>query len=58
LTVDSVPVNEDDTPPPEPPADAPPVCPVCGAPLIAEKCKLVCRSAACVYRIVFNCSEF
>jgi hypothetical protein len=34
------------------------VCPVCGAPLVAEKCKLVCRSDACVYRIVFNCSEF
>lgn len=34
------------------------VCPVCGAPLVHEKCKLVCRSDRCVYRIVFNCAEF
>ncbi len=34
------------------------VCPVCGAPLIQEKCKVVCRSPQCVYRIIFNCSEF
>ena len=34
------------------------VCPVCGASLISEKCKVVCRSATCGYRIVFNCSEF
>lgn len=34
------------------------VCPVCGAPLVHEKCKLVCRSERCVYRIVFNCAEF
>jgi hypothetical protein len=34
------------------------VCPVCGASLISEKCKVVCRSAKCGYRIVFNCSEF
>ena len=34
------------------------VCPVCGAALISEKCKVVCRSAKCSYRIVFNCSEF
>jgi hypothetical protein len=33
-------------------------CPVCGATLIAEKCKVVCRSEKCLYRIVFNCSEF
>lgn len=33
-------------------------CPVCGAPLVQEKCKVVCRSERCVYRIVFNCSEF
>lgn len=33
-------------------------CPVCGGVLQHEKCKLVCRSEACVYRIVFNCSEF
>ena len=34
------------------------VCPVCGDALISEKCKVVCRSAKCGYRIVFNCSEF
>ncbi|MFN7132719.1 MAG: hypothetical protein ACK4N5_11605 [Myxococcales bacterium] len=33
-------------------------CPVCGAALLHEKCKVLCRSEACVYRIVFNCSEF
>jgi hypothetical protein len=33
-------------------------CPVCCAPLVEEKCKVVCRSASCVYRIVFNCSEY
>ena len=34
------------------------VCPVCGASLQSEKCKVVCRSEICVYRIVYNCSEF
>jgi hypothetical protein len=34
------------------------VCPVCGGPLISEKCKVVCRSERCRYRIVFNCAEF
>ncbi|MFZ4482689.1 MAG: aminotransferase class I/II-fold pyridoxal phosphate-dependent enzyme [Chthoniobacterales bacterium] len=34
------------------------VCPVCGRILTQEKCKVVCRSAVCGYRIVFNCSEF
>ncbi len=34
------------------------VCPVCGAALISEKCKVVCRSERCRYRIVFNCAEF
>jgi uncharacterized Zn finger protein (UPF0148 family) len=33
-------------------------CPVCSATLIQEKCKVVCRSPRCVYRIIFNCSEF
>jgi 8-amino-7-oxononanoate synthase len=45
--------------PPEPANGNPDtVCPVCGAALISEKCKVVCRSATCGYRIVFNCSEF
>ncbi len=39
-------------------ADFETYCPVCGAKLIAEKCKVVCRSELCVYRLVFNCSEF
>ena len=34
------------------------VCPVCGGALVSEKCKVVCRSPVCSYRIVFNCSEF
>jgi len=34
------------------------ICPVCGARLLHEKCKLVCRSQTCVYRIIFNCAEF
>ena len=34
------------------------VCPVCGGPLVSEKCKVVCRSERCRYRIVFNCAEF
>ena len=33
-------------------------CPVCGAVLLQEKCKVVCRSPQCTYRIIFNCSEF
>lgn len=36
----------------------PNVCPVCGGKLIQEKCKVVCRSEKCVYRIIYNCSEF
>lgn len=42
----------------EPGANPDAVCPVCGAPLVQEKCKVICRSAVCGYRIVFNCSEF
>jgi len=33
-------------------------CPVCSAALVQEKCKVVCRSPQCVYRIIFNCAEF
>jgi hypothetical protein len=44
------------------PAEDPPavdsVCPVCGGALVSEKCKVVCRSERCRYRIVFNCAEF
>jgi hypothetical protein len=62
-------MNQQTTPEPEAtetlPHDAPDVaassdsvCPVCGAKLISEKCKVVCRSERCRYRIVFNCAEF
>jgi rubredoxin len=34
------------------------VCPVCGAVVVQEKCKLICHSAICRGRIVMNCSEF
>ena len=34
------------------------ICPACGAETRQEKCKVVCRSERCVYRIVYNCSEF
>ncbi len=33
-------------------------CPVCGGRLQQEKCKVLCRSQMCGYRIVYNCSEF
>ncbi len=33
-------------------------CPICQAKAHHEKCKVVCRSAVCVYRIIYNCSEF
>ncbi|MFL6590932.1 MAG: hypothetical protein ACJ8M4_12260 [Chthoniobacterales bacterium] len=34
------------------------VCPVCGAAVVQEKCKLICRSDVCLGRVVMNCSEF
>jgi hypothetical protein len=52
----STPEQSGEEPDREPVCDA--VCPVCGAALVHERCKVVCRSEACVYRIVFNCSEF
>lgn len=33
-------------------------CPVCGGPLLHEKCKVVCRSNLCTYRIIYTCAEF
>ena len=42
----------------EEPRDPDSVCPVCGHTLVSEKCKVVCRSDRCGYRIVFNCAEF
>lgn len=35
-----------------------PVCPVCSAAVEQIKCKVICRSDKCVYRIIYNCSEF
>jgi len=34
------------------------VCPVCGGPLLEERCKMICRSAKCVYRVVYSCAEY
>jgi hypothetical protein len=34
------------------------VCPVCGAQVVQEKCKLICHSDVCRGRVVMNCSEF
>jgi hypothetical protein len=34
------------------------VCPVCGAAVVQEKCKLICRSGVCRGRVIMNCSEF
>jgi hypothetical protein len=51
-----LPKKVDPQPPEEDAVDA--ICPVCGGPLVSEKCKVVCRSERCRYRIVFNCAEF
>jgi hypothetical protein len=57
-------MNHDASPPQEAPdefessARSDQHCPVCTAVLIQEKCKVVCRSPRCTYRIIFNCSEF
>jgi hypothetical protein len=45
-------------PKPEPEPQTDQHCPVCGATLLQEKCKVVCRSPTCTYRIIFNCAEF
>jgi hypothetical protein len=34
------------------------VCPVCGEKVVQEKCKVICRSTRCVYRIIYTCAEF
>jgi hypothetical protein len=34
------------------------VCPVCGAPAVQEKCKVICKSEICRGRVVMNCAEF
>jgi hypothetical protein len=53
-------MQEPDPDPAEPseqkPVDS--VCPVCGSALLHEKCKVVCRSERCVYRIILTCAEF
>jgi hypothetical protein len=45
-------------PPPTPSSETDQVCPVCGAEVDHERCKVVCRSDTCVYRVIQNCSEF
>jgi len=57
---ENTPASESDAEATEQPGDRNPdsVCPVCGGPLISEKCKVICRSERCRYRIVFNCAEF
>jgi len=47
-----------ENPPREPAGDPDHVCPVCGTALSQEKCKVVCRSDVCTYRVIFNCTEF
>jgi len=53
-----------DLPPPPAPPPAPSdagvdsVCPVCGEAVRNEKCKVVCRSSRCGYRIILTCAEF
>lgn len=56
MDAEAMPANEAEPKPAERHSDQ--HCPVCGAELISEKCKVVCRSPRCVYRIVFNCAEF
>lgn len=53
-------MSEPSEPTPEEPdpSSAMNLCPVCGQPLVHEKCKVVCRSSTCVYRIIYNCAEF
>ncbi len=34
------------------------ICPVCGAILQIERCKVICRSNICGYRIIMTCAEF
>jgi hypothetical protein len=33
-------------------------CPACGAEVLQEKCKVVCRSESCLHRVIYTCSEF
>lgn len=49
---------DENAPAEKPEGDALAVCPVCGAALVHEKCKVVCRSPACIYRIIYSCAEF
>jgi len=54
-------LNPEHSPAPQPVDDGThpdSVCPVCGEKVVQEKCKVVCRSARCVYRIIYTCAEF
>ena len=56
---DTDPPNPDPTPPQNTEdTSVNSLCPVCGGKLISEKCKVICRSDRCRYRIIFNCAEF
>jgi len=55
---DSSPIKEEPSSESDPEKNADHHCPVCGATLLQEKCKVVCRSPKCTYRIIFNCAEF
>lgn len=33
-------------------------CPFCGSTLVHERCKVVCKSPVCGYRIIYTCAEF
>jgi hypothetical protein len=54
----SVPENPSESAPSAVPKDNDITCPVCGAAVVQEKCKVICRSDTCRGRIVLNCSEF
>ena len=34
------------------------ICPACGSRLVRIRCKCVCQSEICGYRIVYTCCEF
>jgi hypothetical protein len=34
------------------------ICPVCGEPTVQEKCKVICKSDVCRWRVIMNCAEF
>ena len=53
-----VPINPSESAPAAVPENNDLTCPVCGAAVVQEKCKVICRSDTCRGRVVMNCSEF